>query len=337
MQGVLQLTGANRPRRAHCGGYRRSGDGEHPHDDRPGQRSADSPHRAAGHARNDRAGRLRCRRAHRARARRTAWRTSSSTSCSRAARSIRPTRDVNETAERIGGVLNAYTSHDLVAFHITVRAERALEAIDLLTDFVGRPRIDAEELDQRARRGDPGDPPRVRPAVDGRRVPDRQGGLRRPPARAHRARPRGAPAHASRARGSSPSASAAGPARAAARSSSATSTHLPDEEQLQELFARFPALASPGRLRADAGLRTADARRGARHQPVAPAHDLPPADRRLRRAPTRRAVDLLDLAGRLDGLAPVRRDPRATRPLLLGLRDRARLRRRADPAARLGP
>ena len=55
---------------------------------------------------------------------------------------------VNETAERIGGVLNAYTSHDLVAFHITARAERAPEAIDLLTDFVGRPAIDAEELDK---------------------------------------------------------------------------------------------------------------------------------------------------------------------------------------------
>ena len=57
-------------------------------------------------------------------------------------------RDVNETAERLGGVLNAYTSHDLVAFHITARAERAGEAADLLTDFVGRPRIDAEELDR---------------------------------------------------------------------------------------------------------------------------------------------------------------------------------------------
>ena len=33
-------------------------------------------------------------------------------------------RDVNETAERIGAVLNAFTSHDLVAFHITARAER---------------------------------------------------------------------------------------------------------------------------------------------------------------------------------------------------------------------
>jgi predicted Zn-dependent peptidase len=57
-------------------------------------------------------------------------------------------RKVNETAERMGGALNAYTSHDLVAFHITVRAEAALEAIDLLTDFVGRPRIDADELDR---------------------------------------------------------------------------------------------------------------------------------------------------------------------------------------------
>ena len=57
-------------------------------------------------------------------------------------------RDVNEAAERIGAQLNAYTSHDLVAFHITARAERALEAIDLLTDFVARPRIDPDELDR---------------------------------------------------------------------------------------------------------------------------------------------------------------------------------------------
>jgi predicted Zn-dependent peptidase len=57
-------------------------------------------------------------------------------------------KDVNETAERLGGVLNAYTSHDLVAFHITVRAESAPQAIDLLSDFVGRPRLDPEELDR---------------------------------------------------------------------------------------------------------------------------------------------------------------------------------------------
>jgi predicted Zn-dependent peptidase len=57
-------------------------------------------------------------------------------------------KKVNETAERMGGTLNAYTSHDLVAFHITVRAEAAMEAIDLLTDFVGRPLLDAGELDR---------------------------------------------------------------------------------------------------------------------------------------------------------------------------------------------
>jgi predicted Zn-dependent peptidase len=57
-------------------------------------------------------------------------------------------RKVNETAEHLGAVLNAYTSHDLVAFHITCRAEVVGDAIDLLTDFVGRPKIDAEELDR---------------------------------------------------------------------------------------------------------------------------------------------------------------------------------------------
>jgi len=57
-------------------------------------------------------------------------------------------RDVNEAAERIGAVLNAYTSHDLVAFHITARSNKALEAADLLSDFVGRPRIDGDELNR---------------------------------------------------------------------------------------------------------------------------------------------------------------------------------------------
>jgi predicted Zn-dependent peptidase len=57
-------------------------------------------------------------------------------------------RDVNETAERMGAQLNAYTSHDLVAFHITARAEAAMDAIDLLTDFVARPHLDAAELDR---------------------------------------------------------------------------------------------------------------------------------------------------------------------------------------------
>jgi predicted Zn-dependent peptidase len=57
-------------------------------------------------------------------------------------------RDVNEAAENIGAVLNAYTSHDLVAFHITARSQKAIPAADLLSDFVGRPRIDQSELDR---------------------------------------------------------------------------------------------------------------------------------------------------------------------------------------------
>src|SRR6476620_6789903 len=57
-------------------------------------------------------------------------------------------RKVNQTAETMGAVLNAYTSHDLVAFHLTCRAEVVPQAIDLLTDFVGRPKIDAAELDR---------------------------------------------------------------------------------------------------------------------------------------------------------------------------------------------
>src|SRR3954453_13778726 len=57
-------------------------------------------------------------------------------------------RKANETAEQMGAVLNAYTSHDIVAFHLTCRAEVVAQAIDLLTDFAGRPKIDAGELDR---------------------------------------------------------------------------------------------------------------------------------------------------------------------------------------------
>jgi predicted Zn-dependent peptidase len=57
-------------------------------------------------------------------------------------------RKVNETAEQMGAMLNAYTSHDVVAFHLTCRAEVVDRAIDLLTDFAGRPKIDADELDR---------------------------------------------------------------------------------------------------------------------------------------------------------------------------------------------
>ena len=162
-------------------------------------------------------------------------------------------RKVNETAERMGGSLNAYTSTTSSPSTSPCRAEAAMEAIDLLTDFVGRPRIDAGELDQRARRRHPGDPALQGPAVGGRRGAHRPRRVRRPPARAHRARPRGAPARRSRATRSSPSASAAGRASAAARSSSATSSTCPANGAVTELLralpdaARRPSPTSPRR------------------------------------------------------------------------------------------
>src|SRR5919199_5379632 len=57
-------------------------------------------------------------------------------------------REVNETAEHLGAQLNAYTSHDVVAFHVTCRAEAVMDAADLLTDFVATARLDADELDR---------------------------------------------------------------------------------------------------------------------------------------------------------------------------------------------
>ncbi|WP_068272912.1 M16 family metallopeptidase [Aldersonia kunmingensis] len=55
---------------------------------------------------------------------------------------------INRTAEQLGASMNAATSQDLVEFHITVRAESAPQAIDLMTDFVARPRLDEVELEK---------------------------------------------------------------------------------------------------------------------------------------------------------------------------------------------
>jgi|NGEPerStandDraft_6_1074524.scaffolds.fasta_scaffold09217_3 predicted Zn-dependent peptidase len=153
-------------------------------------------------------------------------------------------KDVNETAERLGGVLNAYTSHDLVAFHITVRAESAGAAIDLLSDFVGRPKIDAEELDRERgvviqeinRAFD-------QPSMIAEYLIDRAAFGEHPlgrtvlgPEENLRAFTReGIVAFRER-------------RWAGARGGAflvGNLEHLPDEEQLQECFARFPALPTP--------------------------------------------------------------------------------------------
>ncbi len=244
--------------------------------------------------------------------------------------------DVNETAERLGGVLNAYTSHDLVAFHITVRAESAAKAIDLLSDFVGRPRIDAEELDRERgvviqeinRAYD-------QPSTVAEYLIDRAAFGEHPLGRTVL----GPEEHL---RSFTRDAIVAFRERrwAGARGGAflvGNLDHLPDDSQLHELFARFPRLPEPEpyvpapAFAPETLVEQRDTNQSHLRMIYRPAVEV--SDRRQ----PRRAGDLLDAARRLDGLAPVRRDPRETRPVLLGLRDRPRLRRRPDPAARLGP
>ena len=233
-------------------------------------------------------------------------------------------RKVNETAERMGGVLNAYTSHDLVAFHITVRAEAALPAIDLLTDFAGRPQIDADELDRergvviqeiqrykdqpaavaeqlidRAAFGEhplgrtvlgPEEHLRTftRDAIVAFRERRWAGRARR---RVHRRQP-----------------------RARADSNGAVA----------ELFERFPTLPEPAPYE-PAPVQRNDRMVEERDTNQSHLRMLYRAeDRRHEPARARGAVDLHDAARRLDGLAPVRRDPRAARPRLLRVGGRPR-------------
>ena len=183
-------------------------------------------------------------------------------------------RDVNETAERLGAVLNAFTSHDIVAFHITARAERALEAADLLTDFVGRPQHRRRRARPRARRGDPGDRALPRPALDAGRGPDRPGRLRRPPAGAAGARPRGPPAHVHprRHRGL-PRAALVGPPRRGVPGRQPRSAAR--ERGCGRAVRPLPGPSRAAGVRPRSAVRARVQGRTPRVQPVAPAHELP--------------------------------------------------------------
>ena len=178
------------------------------------------------------------------RPRRTGWRTSSSISCSRAARSTRPTATSTRrpSASAACSTRTPATTSSPSTSRCAPRAPPP--AIDLLSDFVGRPRIDADELDrergvviQEINRA-------YDSAVDRRRVPDRPRSVRRAPARAAPCSGRRRTCAASPATGSSPSASAAGPARAAAPSWPATSTTCRQDE-LHELFGASRRCPSP--------------------------------------------------------------------------------------------
>jgi predicted Zn-dependent peptidase len=154
-------------------------------------------------------------------------------------------RDVNETAERMGATINAYTSHDLVAFHITARAEAAAAAIDLLSDIAGRPRIDSDELDRErgvviqeiARAND-------QPAMVAGHLIDRAAFGDHP-----LGRPVLGPEEHLRTFNREAIVAFRGrrwsPLRGAAFLVGNTD-HVPGEEQLAELFGRFPSLRAPG-------------------------------------------------------------------------------------------
>lgn len=47
--------------------------------------------------------------------------------------------EINRDAERMGGLLNAYTSYDRTVYHIDLPAKHAVEGINLLSDFVWNP------------------------------------------------------------------------------------------------------------------------------------------------------------------------------------------------------
>jgi predicted Zn-dependent peptidase len=156
-------------------------------------------------------------------------------------------RDVNETAERMGAMINAYTSHDLVAFHVTSRAESAPAAIDLLSDIAGRPRIDPAELDrergvviQEIARAD--DQPAVLAGQLADRVAFGEHPLGRPvlgPAENLRSFSREQIVAFRERRWT--------PGRGGAFLVGNTS-HLPAEAELAELFARFPGVPEPERF-----------------------------------------------------------------------------------------
>ena len=211
-----------------------------------------------------------------------------------------------------------------------------MEAIDLLTDFVGRPQIDAEELDrergvviQEIQRY------KDQPSAVAEELIDRAA-FGDHPLGPHRARPRGAPAHV-HARGDRrlPRAPLGGRARRRVRRRQPRARRR-RTARVDELFGRFPTLPAPERLRARPAARSRARSSSERdtnqsHLRMIYRPDVDVTDPR----PARRADDLLDAAGRLDGLAPVRRDPRAARPLLLGLR-RSTTRSPTSPILQLG-
>src|SRR3954465_10716522 len=260
-------------------------------------------------------------------------------------------RDVNETAERLGAQLNAYTSHDVVAFHITCRAEALMPAVDLLTDFVAKARIDGDELDrergvviQEIHRSDDvpssvadklldkaiyGEHPLGRPVLG---PAEHIQTFERDAILAFRER-RWAPD--------------GGGAFLAGELSHA------DEGQLAELFSRFPTREGPPDADpapdAERGILVERRDTNQSHLRLAWRPDVDQTDLATRAPPAvyatllggpraaRRPRGCRPAARRLEGVAPVRRDPRAARPLLRDPLLRLEPRRHLDARGVRGP
>jgi predicted Zn-dependent peptidase len=60
----------------------------------------------------------------------------------------RTAHDIAIETDRLGGHLDAYTTHEMTGFAIKVADTALAEAVDLLTDLVGHPRFDQEDLER---------------------------------------------------------------------------------------------------------------------------------------------------------------------------------------------
>src|SRR5580765_4376076 len=63
----------------------------------------------------------------------------------------RTARDIAAETDRLGGHLDAYTTHEMTGFAIKVADTSLAEAVDLLTDLVAHPRFDQEDLEREQR------------------------------------------------------------------------------------------------------------------------------------------------------------------------------------------
>src|SRR5437867_2623848 len=60
----------------------------------------------------------------------------------------RSARDIAVDSDRLGGNLDAYTTHEMTGFAIKVADQRLPQAFDLLSDILLNPRFDQEDLDR---------------------------------------------------------------------------------------------------------------------------------------------------------------------------------------------